>query len=454
MSWFQDIDPAWAWSDSEFRDRKIGLRGAAHLLRRTGFGVPSDRQQEFAELTSPEAADRLFPDAVTVVEFEKSSAGLRRLVLGTGDTKQAAAWWLYRMRQSPDPFREKMTLFWHGHFASSIDKVKETLLMVEQNDLLYKYATGDFYAMARGISHDPAMLIYLDSVSNRKRHPNENYARELMELFCLGEGNYSELDVQELARCFTGWEIKGDRFRFNKYQHDGNTKKVLGKTSMFADDEAVGWVVDHHSCPKFLAKKIVTFLLADEPVPPIEFLMPLVDTLRNENMSFKGMLHKLISSNIFYSDQVVGRKVRSPVELAVGLLHSLDMTVDLVALSDRLYNLGQGLFRPPSVKGWLGGRAWINSSTLLGRANLVELLLREEKTKFAAGSLEETLKQKGAQKPAEQLHWLLEQLMAVPVPDGVQKQLIQVLKTSKDSVEERLRITVSAIATLPEFQLN
>jgi uncharacterized protein (DUF1800 family) len=454
VSWFQDIDPAWAWSDSEFRDRKIGRKRAAHLLRRTGFGVPINRQREFAELTALQAADRLFPDAEAMKAFQTSSASLRRLVLGTGDTKQAAAWWLFRMRQSPDPFREKMTLFWHSHFASSIEKVDETLLMVEQNDLLYEHAMGDFYALARGISHDPAMLIYLDSVSNRKRRPNENYARELMELFCLGEGNYSEMDVQELARCFTGWEIKGDRFRFNKYQHDINTKEILGRTSTFAGDEAIGWVVDHHSCPKFLVRKIVRFLVADEPQPPIEFLMPLVETLRNDHMSVKGMLLKLIRSNIFYSDQVAGRKVRSPIELAVGLMHTLDMTVDLVALSDRLHEIGQGLFRPPNVKGWPGGRAWINSSTLLGRANLVKLLMEDEKTKFAAGSLEATIQQRGAPKPDEQVRWLLDQLIAVPVPEDVHQQLIQLLIAGNGSVEQKLRITVSAIATLPEFQLN
>jgi uncharacterized protein (DUF1800 family) len=454
MTWFEDVDPKWAWSDSDLRDQPLGPSRASHLLRRAGFGVPVARRQELAELTAAEAAQRLLPEGEMEAGFRQASDSLRTLVLGTRDTKQAAAWWLYRMRNSPDPLREKMTLFWHGHFAASVDKVQETLLMVEQNDLLYANAVGDFRAMARGISRDPAMLIYLDSVTNRKRHPNENFARELMELFCLGEGNYTEKDVQELARCFTGWDIKGDRFRFNKYQHDNEPKSLFGKTNDFPDYSAVDWIVDHRACPKFLVRKLVAFFVADEPQPPAEFLAPLVEQMRADGMSVRGTLQRLFSANIFYSDQVVGRKIRSPVDFAVGILNTLDMNVDLVDLGERLVDLGQGLFRPPNVKGWPGGRAWINSSTLLDRANLVERLLRGEKTSFPAGGLQESLKKQGAQSTDEQVAWLLGNLLAVPVPADVQAQLLDVASNGKGNSETRLRTTLGAIATLPEFQLN
>lgn len=456
MSWFDDVDPKWAWSDSDLRDKPLGPDRAAHLLRRSGFGVPADRKREFAELTAAEAAKRLQPGKNGQVEadFNQASESLRKLVLGTRDIKQAAAWWLYRMRYSPDPLREKMTLFWHGHFATSVDKVQETLLMVEQNDLLYANAVGQFLALARGISRDPAMLIYLDSVTNRKRHPNENFARELMELFCLGEGNYSENDVQELARCFTGWEIRGDRFRFNKYQHDAAPKSLFGKSNEFKDFDAVDWVVEHRACPKFLVRKIVAFFVADEPQAPAEFLEPLVEQMRSDDMSVEGTLERLFSSNIFYSDEVVGRKIKSPVEFSVGILNTIDMNVDFMDLGDRLVDLGQGLFRPPNVKGWAGGRAWINSSTLLDRSNLVERLLRGEKTSFPAGGLAESLQKHGAKSAEEQVVWLLENLLAVSVPADVQSQLIEVASKGKGDAETRLRSTLGAIATLPEFQLN
>lgn len=454
MNWFDNVDSDWAWSDSDLRDKPLGADRAAHLLRRSAFGVPAARRNEFAELTAAEAAKRLFPSDKADTSYRQASESLRKLVLGTRDIKQAAAWWLYRMQHSPDPLREKMTLFWHGHFASSVDKVQETLLMVEQNDMLYKDAVGDFLKLARGISQDPAMLIYLDSVTNRKRHPNENFARELMELFCLGEGNYSEQDVQQLARCFTGWEIKGDRFRFNKYQHDVGEKSLFGKAAVYEDFEAVDEVVDHHACPKFLVRKMVAFFVADEPSPPAEFLKPLVEQMRSDEMSVQGTLERLFSSNIFYSAKVIGRKIRSPIEFAVGIMNTIDMNVDLMELGERLVDLGQGLFRPPNVKGWPGGRAWINSSTLLDRANLVEQLLRGENTAFPAGGLEKSLQKHGAESTEEQVAWLLENLLAVPVPGEVQTQLLDVASNAKGDSETRLRSTLSTIATLPEFHLN
>lgn len=458
MSWFDGVDPQWAWSDTEWQAKPLGFSRAAHLLRRANFGVGPDLLHEYADLTATEAARRVM-EGVRQDEqaFETASASLRRLVLGTRDIDQAAAWWLYRMRFTPEPVREKMTLFWHGHFATSVDKVEETLLMVEQNDLLYQNAVGDFLMLATGIAHDPAMLIYLDSVTNRKRHPNENFARELMELFCLGEGNYTERDVQELARCFTGWEIKGDRFRFNKYQHDNETKTLFGKTDPYAGDAAVDAVVGHRACPVFLAQKLVNFFVADEPWPSEAFVAPLAEQLRSDGMHLAGTLERIFKSNIFYSPSVAARKVRSPVELAVGLATTLDMSVDFVDLGKRLVELGQGLFRPPNVKGWPGGRAWINSSTLLARANLVEHLLRRDKTSFAAGSLEKTLQGHGAKTAEQQVGWLLDHLLAVPVSTEVKTELTQIAsddRKERSDAETRLRTTLGVIATLPEFQLN
>lgn len=437
-----------------YRARPIGDTLAAHLLRRSGFGVDAKRAKQLGGMTGPEAVDQLFFSAPPSPEFENTSASLRKLVLGTGNMEQAAAWWLYRMRYSPDSLREKMTLFWHGHFASGFGKVQEAQLMVEQNDLLTRHAIGDFRQLARGISRDPAMLIYLDSITNRKRHPNENFARELMELFCLGEGSYSEKDVQELARCFTGWEIKGDRFRFNKYQHDNDPKTLLGATGTFDEFEAVDLVVDHHSCPTFIVRKLVAFFVADEPAAPAEFLNPLVQQLRDDDMSLKGTLHRLFSSNIFLSEAVIGRKIRSPVELAVGMLQTIGMNADMVELGKRLVDLGQGLFEPPNVKGWPGGRAWINSSTLLDRANLVSNILQAGSTSFEQEGLEETLKMNRATEPETQVRWLLGQLLAVDVPEEVVTQLLSVATRDTDNSEQRLRNTVSAIAALPEFQLN
>src|SRR5262249_43543969 len=197
-------------------------------------------------------------------QFNQQIDELATAVLATGDPKQLAAWWLYVMLNTPFPLLERMTLFWHGHFATSADKVNDAALMMQQNRLLRRCALGDFRVMVQEISRDPAMLMYLDSATNRRAHPNENYARELMELFCLGEGNYTEKDVQELARCFTGWEIKLGKFRFNQFQHDSGAKTVLGKTDVFVNGESIGWILEQPQASGFIAGKLFMHVVYGE----------------------------------------------------------------------------------------------------------------------------------------------------------------------------------------------
>jgi hypothetical protein len=226
-----EIDPeiAWqAWQSSP--ESPWNAERARLLFRRGGFGA-SPEDLEYALKRSPsQIVDRMLGDfgGKKNQEFEQESSQIASSVRVGGDAERLAAWWLHRMIHSPSPLREKMTLFWHGHFATGADKVTDSELMFAQNQLFRKHAMGDFRELVHDISKDAAMLIYLDSESNRKSHPNENYARELMELFCLGEGNYTERDVQELARCFTGWEVRRKMFRFNPYQHDSGRKTLLG----------------------------------------------------------------------------------------------------------------------------------------------------------------------------------------------------------------------------------
>ena len=206
------------------------------------------------------------------------------------------------------------------------------------------------------------MLIYLDSVSNRKAHPNENYAREIMELFCLGEGNYTENDIRELARCFTGWEIKRKRFRFNRYQHDGGVKSVLGTTGKLGGEEGVRIVAEQDAAPRFLASKLIRYFLMDEPEAPERLVAPIARTLRDHDLNLAAAVRQILGSNLMFSRYSVARKVRSPVEFGVGLLNALEGSTDAYQLAESFEQLGQGLYYPPSVKGWDGGRTWINSS--------------------------------------------------------------------------------------------
>ena len=270
------IDPDRAWSTYQpSTETPWNIRSAAHLYRRAGFGATREELRLAVAAGPAEAVDSLLNSAHEPESYLHEVDSLASASLAAGNPKRLSAWWAYRMLSTPAQLLEKLTLFWHGHFATSAEKVQDADLMFAQNNLLRKFALNDFSALLLEISRDPAMLVYLDSASNRKAHPNENYAREIMELFCLGEGNYTEQDIRELARCFTGWEVKNKKFRFNRYQHDSGSKTVLGESGMFGGEEGVAIVAKQKSAPLFIARKLVQFFVMDEPQPSLELLTPL-----------------------------------------------------------------------------------------------------------------------------------------------------------------------------------
>lgn len=448
------LDPEWAWSPFVPDDETPWTRRlAAHLCRRAGFAANSAQLDRLASQSPAEAVQQLTA-AQESEDFRREMTDLARGAIATGDVSQLSAWWVYRMLTTPHPLLEKATLFWHGHFATSAAKVDDAELMLGQNELLRRYALGDFGALVQEISRDPAMLLWLDSAVNRKAHPNENYARELMELFCLGEGNYTETDVRELARCFTGWEIKLQRFRFNRFQHDGGTKTILGQTGPFGGEEGVRIVLAQASCPRFLVKKWIQFFLLDEPAPPDRLIEPLARQLRETNLHVAPVLQRMLSSRLFFSPYVLARRIRSPVEFGVGMLRALEATTNAFDLARGLGELGQRLFYPPNVKGWDGGRTWINSSTLLARANLARRLLQHDKTRFAGGTLSALLERHGCTRGPEAVAWFEELLLAIPLPPEVKQHLArQIDAAAADQRETRLREAVHLLATQPEFQL-
>lgn len=445
-------DPDWAWSPFvPTESSPWNLRAAAHLFRRAGFGATGSELQAALKLSPAEAVAQLV-DATEPDEFVQQSDSLADAALATGNVQQLSAWWAYRILSTPAQLLEKTTLFWHGHFATSAAKVTDAKLMLAQNELLRSFAFGDFSQLLLEISRDPAMLIYLDSSANRKAHPNENYAREIMELFCLGEGRYTEPDIRELARCFTGWEIKRDKFRFNPYQHDNGVKTILGQTGSFSGEDGVRIVVEQDAAAEFLVTKLIRFFVADEIEITAELIRPLAQQLRNDGMVLGPMLKRVLASNLFFSEQAVGRKVRSPVELAIGLLRCLDGSANTFELSQQMQTLGQGLFYPPSVKGWDGGRTWVNSSTLLGRSNLIRQMLRSDKTRFGRESLPAYLRANGLRTAREIIDHLEIVLFAVPVSAASKDRLIA-LVNSRGNPDQNLLEGIHAMCTLPEFQL-
>ena len=447
-----ELDPVAAWSafrpgiDGDWNERR-----ATHLVRRAAFGGTAEFVSQLAASTPAEAVARLLTGEADEQTDREASDALARTILASGDPKRLASWWVHELITTRHPLRERLTLFWHGHFATGGDKVTDAESLYRQNRLLRDEALGNFGRLTHAIAKDPAMLVYLDSSTNRKAHPNENYAREIMELFCLGEGHYSETDIRELARCFTGWEIRRGEFRFNRYQHDTGRKTILGESGEFGGEDGVRIVLEQKSAPEFIAGKLVRFFVMDEPVPSADLIAPLAKELRDSGMNIRPVLRRIFTSNVFYSDFSVGRKVRSPVELVIGLLRCLEGSTNSFELAEAMQTLGQGLLYPPSVKGWDGGRTWINSSTLLGRSNLVRSLITNEKTRFGKASLKEYLATQKVTNPRPIIDHLEMLLFAVPVPEAARERVESLMKSHGDA---GLTEGLHALCTIPEFQLG
>jgi uncharacterized protein (DUF1800 family) len=454
MAALADLRPDEAWQPFEpTAARPFDRRLAAHLYRRAGLAANSRELDEAVRLGPQATVKQLLTPGDKAKAFDEEMHRFAQVTLAANNPELLSGWWLHRMRHTPAPLVEKMTLFWHGHFATSAAKVRESELMLQQNELFRRHALGSFGEMVRGIARDPAMLLYLDSATNRKVHPNENFAREVMELFCLGLGKYTERDIQELARCFTGWEIQHGAFKFNRYQHDYGTKTVLGKKGNFDGDEGLAVILDQPATAEFICGKLVRFfVIDDEPISP-ELIAPLARRFREAGLNAGPVLETLLTSRLFYSEAAIGGKVRSPVELGVGLLRSLDGTANMVQLANRLRELGQVPFYPPNVKGWDGGRAWINSSTLLGRANLVRAIVDSPETRFGGGTLEEYFERQGLATKEALVDFVSDLLVAVPLAADVRTQLVQSLDRRGMSRGQSLKQMLHVLGSLPEFQL-
>jgi hypothetical protein len=447
------VDPAWAWRRYEpTAEAPWDRQRAAHLMRRCGFGATWSQLDEAVREGCGPSVERLIEGPPASAAFYSQAEVAAQSLLGSNDPSNLPAWWLHVMLQSPHPLREQMTLFWHGHFATSAAKVTGARMLFQQHRLLREHALGRFGPLLSAVSKDPAMLVWLDSTTNHKARPNENFAREVMELFCLGLGNYSEHDIKEAARAFTGWEVRQDEFRFNRHQHDSGPKTVLGKTGAWTGDDVLGILLAQPATGRFLVCKLFRYFVSETAEAPDVLVEPLAQGLRERDYDVTWLLRTLFMSNLFYSQFALRQKIKSPVELAVGMLRSLEATANTYVLADDLRNLGQGVFYPPNVKGWDGGAAWINSSTLLARANLVWALVSDDSRYKTRLRIDRLAALAGVDDPAQQVRRLVELLLSSALPDEVYVQLTAI---AADAAEPRLTLArvVQAIATLPEFQL-
>jgi uncharacterized protein (DUF1800 family) len=288
-------------------------------------------------------------------------------------------WWLQRMAFGPRPLQEKLTLFWHGHFATSVQKVKSAYYMWRQNEIFRRYGSGNWVGLMTAVSKDPAMLIWLDQAQSRKEHPNENFAREVMELFALGEGNYTEKDIAEAARALTGWSLDrlNQEFIYRPRMHDEGVKTLLGRSGNFGGDEVLKIICAQPQSGRFIARKLWVFFGNENP--SAELVEALAGNFRANGSDFKPFLRTLFLSEEFYSADVIRQQVKSPVQWLVGSIRVLERNIPPPPVCmNALRLLGQDLLAPPNVKGWDGGLSWITTNNLLNRYNFANYLVLGE----------------------------------------------------------------------------
>lgn len=406
------------------RDEDFGPRQAAALLRRAGFGAPPEDAARLAELGAAHAVDSVVnyhlvrdpapptpdlfrddvirpPDEATRRAFQQARArrdeeAIARLRVAREEMEQRdrqqmgeiRRWWVERMLDTPRPLEEKLTLFWHGHFATSYRKVQNSYHMFLQNMTLRRHAAGSFADLLRAMIRDPAMLAWLDNHTSNQRSPNENLAREILELFALGPGNYTETDIKEGARALTGYTFEGNGFVFRREWHDPNPKRLFRTNSRYDGDSFIDLILQQPACATFVAHALYRFFVdSDAPQQPGDadaetkrVVVALAATLRSTNYAIRPALTRLFLSRHFFEKAAPGGEpathIKSPVEVVVGAARTLRTPGrDARLLLDAMARSGQDLFFPPTVAGWAGGRAWINTSTLLTRQNAVVLLL-------------------------------------------------------------------------------
>jgi len=421
---------------------------AAHLLRRTGFGATAQDIHDAHKAGLLATLERIFSEAPETSDFQETESILRTLAYASDNVNDLKSWWLFRMRRSANPLVEKMTLLWHNHFATSNAKVHSVRWMADQNDLFRKHALGDFRALLHGVARDTAMLVWLDVNDNRKRAANENFAREIMELFSLGVGNYTEHDIKEAARAFTGWHVREGKFWFDRRQHDPTTKTVFGKAGTFDGAAIVDLCLDHPACPRFIAFKVLKAFVTDRPSK--EQIDSVADSLKREKFNVGKTLKALLASELFFSKDSRAAIIKGPVDFVVGAMKSLDANPKFGETTRLLATLGQDVFEPPTVKGWDGGRLWVSAAALLHRTQFSVGLLSGERygelPKLSAIAADLGSDPQGA------LAKLIETHLATPLGPEAKQAFIDHWR--KADGDERLRGALHLILTSPEYQLG
>jgi uncharacterized protein (DUF1800 family) len=357
------------------------LRRVVHLHRRAGFAATwSEIHRDVND--GPEASiNRLLEGKSrsrgVPADFAAFADRLAERALAAPEPARLKGWWVYRMLFGPDPLTERLTLLWHGHFATSNLKVDDLPFMRRQNETLRSLCHAPFGQLLHAMLRDPALLVWLDAPENTKGHPNENLARELLELFTLGIGNYSEDDVKQAARALTGWKLVNDQARLVSVRHDAATKAILGRNAAFDSGGLAALLLDHPATSRRLAWRLCHEFLGEAPIDD-RAIAALAEGLRARDLDIGWGVATVLRSRLFFDAASLGRRIASPIDYILGAVRALEMldpAPSAPVLADWCGRLGQDLFYPPNVGGWPGGRNWITTRSALGRANFAAALI-------------------------------------------------------------------------------
>ncbi len=431
----------------------------SHLLRRAGFGTTREEHEHYQSLGLKGSID----EVVSYQEVDDSAAvSLAAQVPIDGRNRQnLSVWWLVRMANTRRPLQEKMTLFWHGHLTSQLSVVHDPKVMLAQNEFLRSHALDGFDAILRGVTGDTAMMVYLDMDGSHRRAPNENYARELMELFSLGIGNYTEQDIRDAARAFTGWMVprvrvveQNDYYLtepvFRPERFDDGVKTVLGHTGSFRPDDIVDIIVQQPASASFIVRKLFSYFVF--PDPSDSDIAPFVTVYNDSGRKVGAVVEALLRSDVFYSPKAYRAIIRSPVEYVVAAVKAVgaqEQIAQVLGLARRgTQNMGQVPFEPPNVAGWPGGPTWLNSATMFARLNFVNQVTnlpnaRGERQPADLGT------------PQHAMDYYLPMVLDDNVPDGARQVFAEYAGGPEASLTpEQLRGLVYLFLASPQFHLS
>jgi uncharacterized protein (DUF1800 family) len=443
-------DPRWAWAAYEpDADRPWNLARAGHLYRRAAFGASWEQLQQALADGPQRTIDMLLRPQSETAEFNRT---YDEYEAATGSVDQLRAWWLRRMIQTPHPLQEKMTLFWHSHFATNAAKVKNARLMQQHVRFLRSQALGSFRVLLEGISQDLAVLIWLGAEASRKAQPNKNLARALMETFTLGPDHCTEDDIRDASRAFTGWFVLRNNLRYISREHDENEKQILGRKGNFARDDVLRIILEQPATSRRLVRNLYRWLISETGQPDEALISPLAESF-GADYDVQKLVETMLRSNLFFSAAAYRRRIKSPAEFAIGIVKALEGTVSTTQLANDLANLGQNLYNPPTVKGWAGGQHWINSTAIVARQNLASAMLQGSGPYGNKLNPWDVAQRHGCATPEDARRFLLDLFLQGGLDPDVYDALPKMRREQDDDLGGRARYLAHAIVTLPEFHL-